>query len=126
MSGPAKYPEQAALSDYGDGGFRFAGMSHKGSLLLLPSGIYAWGITEFTALKPKDFQPAFLESAKINFLLLGCGPQLIMPGTEIRKAFDVHDIALDAMDTGAAVRTYNVLLAEGRSVAAALIAVENP
>ncbi len=126
MSGPAKYPGQAALSDYGDGGFRFAGMSHQGSLLLLPSGIYAWDVSEFSTLKPKDFQLVFLEATKIEFLLLGCGQQLVMPGTEIRDAFDAHDIGLEMMDTGAAVRTYNVLLAEGRHIAAALIAVENP
>lgn len=126
MSGPAKYPEQTTLSDYGDGGFRFAGMSHKGSLLLLPSGIYAWDISEFSTLKPQDFQLAFLESTKIEFLLLGCGPHMVMPDTEIREAFDACDVGLEAMNTGAAVRTYNVLLAEGRNIAAALIAVENP
>lgn len=126
MTGQAKYPGQAALSDYGDGGFRFAGMSHHGSLLLLPSGIYAWNISEFASLKPRDFQLAFLESSRIEFLLLGCGPQMMLPDTEISKAFDTHDIGLETMDTGAAVRTYNVLLAEKRSVAAALIAVENP
>jgi uncharacterized protein len=126
MSGPAKYPGQAALSDYGDGGFRFAGMSHQGSLLLLPSGIYAWDISEFSTLKPEDFQLVFLESSRIEFLLLGCGSQLLLPNAEIRAAFDTHDIGLETMDTGAAVRTYNVLLAEGRNIAAGLIAVDNP
>jgi len=126
MTGQAKYPGQAALSDYGDGGFRFAGLSHHGSLLLVPSGIYAWNVSEFATLKSQDFQLVFLESSRIEFLLLGCGPQLLLPDMQIRNAFDTHDIGLEFMDTGAAVRTYNVLLAEKSSVAAALIAVENP
>lgn len=94
--------------------------------MLLPSGIYAWKTHEFETLGADDFQPVFRETAKIEFLLLGCGAHLLMPGSNILQAFESHDIGLEYMDTGAAVRTYNVLLAENRNVAAAIIAVENP
>jgi len=126
MAEQAKYPGRAPLSFYGNGGFRFADISHQGSLLLLPSGIYAWDVDEFANLKIDNFQQIFTETAKIEFLLLGCGTQLHIPGDDIRAAFEAEDIGLEYMGTGAAVRTYNVLLAEKRAVAAALIAVENP
>jgi len=121
-----KYPGLAPISNYGDGGFRFADMSHRGSLLLLPSGIYAWEVTEFSALKLDDFKQIFAEADKFEFLLLGCGPKLMLPELVIREAFETHNTGLEYMGTGAAVRTYNVLLAEKRAIAAALIAVENP
>lgn len=122
----AKYPGLAPISNYGNGGFRFADMSHQGSLLLLPSGIYAWDATDFSSLDVEHFNTVFLQAGAIEFLLLGCGPNLQIPSQEIRDAFEAQDVGLEFMDTGAAVRTYNVLLAEKRAVAAALIAVENP
>lgn len=126
MNDQAKYPGLAAISAYGNGGFRFADMSHQGSLLLLPNGIYAWDVNEFSALKTVDFELVFEQAEKIEFLLLGCGTQLTMPEPEIRQAFETQNIGLEFMSTGAAVRTFNVLLAEKRAVAAAFIAVENP
>jgi len=126
MAETQKYPVQASISEYGNGGFRFAGISHQGSLLLLPSGIYAWNVIEISHLNAKDFQQVFDEAVKIDFLLLGCGPHLLNPDADIRQAFDAHDIGLEFMSTGAAVRTYNILLAEKRNIAAAVIAVENP
>ncbi len=126
MEGPAKYPNRAPIASYGNGGFRFADMSHQGSLLLLPSGIYAWAQEEFATLTVENFQQVFAEAAQIEFLLLGCGSQLEVPDNTIRKAFDDHDTGLEFMSTGAAVRTFNVLLDEKRAVAAALLAVDNP
>ncbi len=126
MADTAKYPIQAPISDYGNGGFRFADISHQGSLLLLPGGVYAWNVVEFSQLKSSDFQLVFDHNEKIDFLLLGCGPHLLNPDADIRQAFDAHDIGLECMGTGAAVRTYNILLAEKRKIAAAVIAVENP
>ncbi len=126
MAETTKYPGQAPISDYGNGGFRFAGISHQGSLLLLPGGIYAWNVIDFSQLNKDDFHLVFDHAAKIDFLLLGCGTHLLNPDADIRHAFDAHDIGLEFMSTGAAVRTYNILLAEKRNIAAAVIAVENP
>lgn len=119
----ARTPGQAPIDAYGDGGFRFAEMSHKGSLLLLPSGIYAWQIRSFDDLAAADFERVFGESESIDFLLLGAGCRQRFASAEIREAFAAADLGLEIMDTGAACRTYNVLLAEQRAVAAALIAV---
>lgn len=127
MSVPAgHYPGRAAIDAYGNGGFRFAGMSHKGSILALPSGVWAWELHEAASLTPASFERVFAEplSTDFQFLLLGTGSVQVFPSYEIRKAFLERGIGLDVMSTGAAARTYNVLLAEGRPVGAALIAVE--
>jgi uncharacterized protein len=120
----ARYPQQVPIEAYGNGGFRFAGMSHKGSLLCLPSGLFGWDASAVALLNPDHFARVFAESERIGFLLLGVGRTLAFPSPAIRKAFTDANAGLEVMDTGAAARTYNVLLAEGRPVAAALIAVE--
>ena len=117
------YPGQAPIDAYGDGGFRFAGMSHRGSLLLLPSGIHAWAPADAAILAMADFTALLAEREKIEFVLLGTGATQIFPPLPVRRGFDDAGLGLDPMSTGSAARTYNVLLAEGRKVAAALIAV---
>jgi uncharacterized protein len=124
LSGEAHFPGQAPIEAYGNGGFRFASMSHKGSLLCLPSGVFAWSANSIGELTPAAFARVFSEAARISFVLLGAGSVLVRPSPAVRRAFEDAAIGLDVMDTGAACRTYNVLLAEGRPVAAALIAVE--
>jgi uncharacterized protein len=122
--GSARYPGRAPIDAYGNGGFRFADMSHRGSILCLPSGIYAWPVAKAEDLDAAAFAPVFAEKAELGLLLLGTGRRQVMPGPELRRAFMGVNIALEAMDTGAAARTYNVLLAEGRPLGAALIAVD--
>ncbi len=117
------FPGRPPVEAYGNGGFRFADMSHQGSLLFLPTGVYGWQITEAKQLTLADLQPALNEADDIQLLLLGTGPRQDFPDGAILKAFSDARIGLDIMDTGAAARTYNVLLAEGRQVAAALICV---
>jgi uncharacterized protein len=117
------YPGQAPIDAYGDGGFRFAGMSHRGSLLVLPGGIHAWDIAAFETLTPDSFTAVLAEREKLDFLLLGTGERQLFPSPAIRQAFEDAGLGLEVMSTGAAARTFNVLLAEGRRVAAALIAV---
>ena len=121
---PARYPGLASIDAYGSGGFRFADMSHRGSILCLPSGIYAWEVGEASIFSPEQFEPVFAERGAVDFLLLGTGRTQVFPRAELRQAFAKAELGLEVMDTGAACRTYNVLLGEGRRVAAALIAVE--
>jgi uncharacterized protein len=122
----AYFPGQAPIDAYGNGGFRFADMSHRGSLLILPSGIYGWAIEDMAEMSPASFAPVFAERAGIELLLLGTGTAQCWPDRSLRQAFADNDVVVECMDTGAAVRTYNVLLAEARTVAAALIAVDLP
>jgi uncharacterized protein len=126
MSAPsARFPGRAPIDAYGNGGFRFADMSHRGSILCLPSGIYAWPPASLADIEaPGPFAPALAESASLGLLLLGTGRRHAIPGAAVRRAFEDARIALEAMDTGAACRTYNVLLAEHRPVGAAILAVD--
>src|SRR5262249_24406977 len=120
-SAPPRYPGRAPVDAYGNGGFRFAQMSHKGSILCLPSGIYAWERPEPDAVSA--YARVLAERDALSLLLLGTGPSATRPAEGIARAFRDAGLALEAMDPGAACRTYNVLLAEGRPVAAALVAV---
>lgn len=122
--GSARYPYQAPIDAYGNGGFRFAEMSHRGSIICLPSGIYAWDIAGPDALTLDSLDRVFAEKDRLRFLLLGTGRSQVFPALKIREAFAAAGLGLDPMDTGAACRTYNILLAEHRQVAAALIAVD--
>ena len=117
------FPGRAPIEAYGNGGFRFAGMSHRGSILCRPDGILAWSAADGAALAPQDFAELLADRAGIGFVLLGTGSRQVFPTPALRAAFRDAGLGLDVMDTGAACRTYNVLLAEGRPVAAALIAV---
>jgi uncharacterized protein len=118
------FPGRASFDAYGNGGFRFGGMSHKGSLLALPSGVWAWDVRAPEEISHVTLKRAFDELAAPHFLLLGTGRRQVFPPLKLRNAFLDAKIGLDVMDTGAACRTYNVLLAEGRPVSAAIIAVE--
>lgn len=119
----ARYPYPTAITAYGGGGFRFADMSHKGSLLCLPSGLYAWPVVSPEALGLETLAPVIAEADRIEILLLGTGPTQIFATPQIGARCAELGIVVEAMATGAATRTYNVLLTEGRAVAAALIAV---
>jgi uncharacterized protein len=99
-------------------------MSHRGSILCLPSGIYGWEPADRQALTGEDFGKLFAEAAQVEILLVGMGPELRPLPTQLRASLKEAGISSDPMSTGAAVRTYNVLLAEDRAVAAALIAVD--
>lgn len=117
---PGRYP----LDAYGNGGFRFAEMSHRGSILMLPSGIRAWTVTAPAEITQAALSPVFDEAEEIEILLLGMGRDVAVLPETLRALFRELRIGVDVMQTGAAARTYNVLLAENRNVAAALIAVE--
>ncbi|TPI15789.1 hypothetical protein FJW06_05555 [Mesorhizobium sp. B4-1-3] len=120
----AHFPGKAPIEAYGNGGFRFADMSHRGSLLVLPSGIHGWEPADPLALRAADFDKLFAEAGNVEILLIGMGKDLRPLPAALRAAFKEAGISADPMSTGAAVRTYNVLLAEDRAVAAALIAVD--
>lgn len=120
----AHFPGRAPIEAYGNGGFRFAGMSHRGSILCLPSGIYGWEPADPDCMTEADLQRLFAEQDVVEVFLAGMGRELKPLQAVLRAALKAARIAADPMSTGAAVRTFNVLLAEDRAVAAALIAVD--
>ena len=120
----AHFPGRAPIDAYGNGGFRFAEMSHRGSILCLPSGIHGWDPTDAAALGEDDFRAVIDQAADIDILLVGTGTEMRLLPAPLRARLREAGIHADPMSTGSAVRTYNVLLAEDRLVAAALIAVD--
>jgi uncharacterized protein len=112
---PGRHPIDA----FGNGGFRLGGVSHQGSLLIVPSGIRA-----LPALAIEHLALLASEKAEIDMLLIGMGPDIAPPPKAVRDFLKAENINFDVMSTNAAVRTYNVVLAEDRRVAAIMIAVD--
>lgn len=120
---PAHFPGRAPVDTYGNGGFRFAEMSHKGSILCLPSGIYGWTVENAQDISVSTFQRVLAET-DLEIVLVGTGKDLVPLPEKLKSTLAENGMRADPMSTGAAARTFNVLLAEGRAVGAALIAVE--
>ena len=116
-------PGRPPVDAYGNGGFRFADMSHRGHLLFLPTGVFGAVAADPDALAREALEQLRIDTTLQTVLLLGTGLKQIFPSLATRRLFADAGIGLEAMDTGAACRTYNVLLAEKRAVAAALMAV---
>ena len=118
------FPRPAPIESYGKGGFRFAGMSHRGSLLFLPSGIWAWPVTEAEGITAETLAPVIAQAEAIGILLIGTARARWSLPAELMQLFATHKISAETSQTGQAANTYNILLEEGRRVAAALIAVD--
>ncbi len=117
-------PVPAPIEAYGNGGFRFGGMSHRGSLLCFPDGIWAWPVTSPADLTEAMLAPVFARGEALDVFLIGAGrdPWALPP--QLRALFQARSISVDAMTTGSAVRTYNILLGENRRAGVGLIAVD--
>jgi uncharacterized protein len=116
-------PRGATIEAYGKGSFRFADMSHRGSILCLPSGIWAWPVASPGEITEETLARA-LESRDLDLFLVGTGKTpWAMPET-LRWRFRDARIGVEVMPTAPAVRTYNILFGERRRVGAALIAVD--
>ena len=112
------------IEAYGNGGFRVSGIRYNGSVLVTPARTLAWKIGDFRRISPTALGPLFAMDYRPEILLLGCGAEVGRVPEEIRQAARAHGMVVEAMQSGAACRTYNVLLGEERLVAAAIIAVD--
>ena len=115
-------PRRVPIDGYGKGGFRFEGMSHRGSLLCLPSGLWAWQVTVASSIDEATLAPVFAEASEIDLFLLGIGRERWVMPDALFDRFRALKINVEATRTGSAISTYNILLGEGRRVAAGLIA----
>jgi len=116
-------PTPAPIDAYGNGGFRFAGMSHRGSLLCLPDGIWAWPVTGVNELTEAALAPVFERAQALDLFFIGAGRDPYVLPEPLRARFRALSIAVDCLGTGPAAQTYNILLGEKRRVGAGLIAV---
>ena len=114
------------IHGYGDGAFRIATVVHHGPLLVLPEITVPWAVDPSSALAPVDLAalaPILSADPGFDILLIGTGVRQVFVQPAVRQAIRERGPVVEMMDTGAACRTFNVLLAEGRRVAAALLPV---
>lgn len=123
-AGDPHFPRLVPIEGYRQGGFSFAGMSHRGSLLCLPSGIWAWPVMQAAEITEVTLAPVFAEADNIGLFLLGAGQGAWDMPTPLRRRFQELKLTVEVTRTGIAVSTFNLLLEESRRVAAGLLAVE--
>lgn len=111
---------QPAIDGYAPDGFRVGGVFHEGSLLLGPGGVEAWAVS---ALAEADAEPLTAFAGHVDVLLLGTGAEIRPAPAALRTALEAAGLGVEPMATPSACRTYNVMLSEGRRVAAALLIV---
>ena len=114
---------QQIIQSYADGGFRVSGQVYKGGVLVWPDKTVPWVLSSFAALQVSNFSPVYDHDPLPDVVLFGTGAtqQFLVPA--LRQALRDKGLVIEVMDTGAACRTYNVLLAEGRRVVAAMLPV---
>ncbi len=111
------------IDAYGAGGFRIGGERREGSVLLLPSGVRAWPAIAPGLIDAAAARPVLDAVEEIDLVLFGMGPEIAFLPRPIRESLEAAGIGMEVMSTPSACRTFNVLLAEDRRVAAALITV---
>lgn len=113
------------IDAYGEGGFRISGQRIEGSVIVFPDRVTAWTVTEAVQISVSSLAAvsAAAKAGSVELLLIGTGQRMTQIDKSLRQALRADGVVVEPMDTGAACRTYNVLMAEGRRVAAALIAV---
>jgi uncharacterized protein len=118
---PLVAADRQVIESYGRTGFRVSGVAHEGAVLVFPEATQPWAGAADIARLTRDSFAAVLAHGEVEILLVGCGPRMALFPAAVRAALREAGIVVDTMDTGAACRTYNVLLAEDRRVAAALL-----
>lgn len=115
--------DRQVINAYGDGGFRISGRHWTEPVLVFPGRTIAWGVSSFADLDLDVLAPVFTAEPRVELLLIGCGPSMALVPKSLRAEVKARGVVIEALDTGAACRTYNLLMGEGRRVAAALIPV---
>lgn len=113
---------QAPIQRYGGGGFRIGGEDYLGSVLIFPNEVRPWAGAE-EGKAALDGLSSLLAPFAAHILLVGCGRQFVPPPVDFVKIMRAAGVHPEWMDTGAACRTFNVLISEDREVIAALVAV---
>lgn len=109
------------IQKYTSGGFTVSGIAYAGPVLVFPKASQSWDVKDSAGLCEVDFAKVIEASGEIDLCLLGCGSRMTLVPSDLKKALRDAGIGIEPMDTGAACRTFNVLLAEGRAVMAALL-----
>ncbi|MGK2284566.1 Mth938-like domain-containing protein [Pedomonas sp. V897] len=117
-------PGVLSIQGYSAGGYRVGGTVQPGGVIVTPERMEAWPVTDLASARVEDFQLVTTEQPPIEVLLLGTGPAMRRPPAALLEGLKAAGLAVDFMDSRAAARTYNVLVAENRRVAAALLPLD--
>ena len=110
------------IQAYSGGHFRVSGQVYNGPVVVTVEKTQSWPVAnQNKSLTVEDFAVLLQESDNLDVVLVGCGAKMTSIPFPLRQALKERGLAVEFMDTGAACRTYNVLMAEGRRVAAALL-----
>lgn len=111
------------INGYGAGGFRISGVTYARAVLVFPKRAIELEIETLEELTIDHLQPLVEGEEKTEILLVGCGKRLQFLPEELQTGLSMVGIAADPMDSGAAARTYNMLMMEDRLVAALLLPI---
>ena len=111
------------VQSYGSGRFKISQIEYQGSIIVLPNRTLSWTVDVLEDINLQNLSPVLEEEPRIEILLIGCGKVMQLLPRDLAETCRQKGLAIDAMDTGAGCRTYNILAAEGRRVAAALLAL---
>jgi uncharacterized protein len=109
------------IESYGNGGFRVTGERYEGNIMIMPDSVHVFPALDIEGTTPQDLKPVI--ENEIEILIVGGGRSAGFFDKDIENLLHNEKIGIEYMDTGAAARTYNVLLTEERKVAVVLIAV---
>lgn len=111
------------IEAFGNHGFKLNGQRYEGSVIVFADHTESWPVTDWAVVQGDDFRPILQAKSLPEIVIAGCGERFEMVPKAIKRLFHDYGISIEAMDTGTACRTYNILLSEGRKVAAALVAI---
>ena len=117
-------PGRHLIDSFGNGGFRLGGVSHTGSIIIVPSGVRALPATQLAELLPEHLDLLLTEKPDIDMVLIGTGRDMLPLSKHMAQHLQSAGMGFDVMSTNAAVRTYNVVMEEERRVAAIMLAVD--
>jgi uncharacterized protein len=115
--------DRQIVQSYGSGHFKVSRIDYQGSIIVLPNQTIPWGVSILDDVNLESLTPVLAADPRIEILLIGCGEMMQLLPRSLMDTCRQKGLAIDAMDTGAACRTYNILAAEGRRVAAGLVAL---
>lgn len=122
--GPRALGDRQLIQSYGEGRFRISGTVHDGGVLVFPERTLPWPVASIRGVTVDSLAEVTAAEPAVEILLLGCGSRFETIPAALKEALRKAGVMVDSMGTGAACRTYNVLVSEGRRVAAALIAID--
>ena len=111
------------VQSYAGGRFRVSGVVYESAVIVSEGATVVWDVSGFDGLCLEDFQPVIDRGDAMDVVLLGCGARMRFLPPDLKKALRAAGLHVETMDTGSSCRRYNVLMAEGRRVVCALLAV---